>query len=340
MNGDGLPLVVLSHGGGGSLASHYDTPLALAHAGFVAAAISHTGDTYDDQSKVLQLWIRPELLPILVSYMLRDWPQHERLDGKRIGAFGFSNGRFTVLVGAGGIPDLRRIGPFCEAHSHQDLCRALKKARFDPSHLADDVPPSAWVADLRIKAVVMAAPAFAFTFPRNGLRNVRIPIQLWRAADDRHQPSPYYEEFLRQRLSQAPEYHVVPGAGHYDFLPPCSVALIAANPLLCADPSGFNRITFHEKFNRDIVRFFRRTLNAPMRSPLPDQSRSVPFRLEQSLSLLVATACIWETCLVYGVCDTTFIAMRPARVAPPNTTSPKVKSLIRSPRNEYLRTFY
>jgi predicted dienelactone hydrolase len=55
MKGYDLPLVVICHGGGGSFASHYDTALALAHAGFVAAAISHVGDTYDDQSKVLQV---------------------------------------------------------------------------------------------------------------------------------------------------------------------------------------------------------------------------------------------------------------------------------------------
>lgn len=260
VKGDDLPLVVISHGGGGSFASHYDTALALAHAGFVAAAISHTGDTYDDQSKALELWVRPQQLRVLVSYLLHGWPQHEQLDGNRIGAFGFSNGGFTVLVAAGGIPDLNKIGPYCQAHPGHDLCQALKRAKVDPSHLGDDVPSGAWVADPRIKAVVMAAPAFAFTFTTDELKNVRIPIQLWRAADDHHQPNPYYEESLRQRLPQAPEYRVVPGAGHYDFLPPCSASLAAANPFVCADPSGFNRTAFHEEFNRDIVRFFRSIL--------------------------------------------------------------------------------
>jgi predicted dienelactone hydrolase len=38
--GSNLPLVVLSHGGGGGYESHYDTALSLAHAGFVVAAVS------------------------------------------------------------------------------------------------------------------------------------------------------------------------------------------------------------------------------------------------------------------------------------------------------------
>src|SRR5215510_2632066 len=52
LTGDRLPLVLISHGVGGSLASHYDTVLALAQAGFVVAAVTHTGDNSQDQSFV------------------------------------------------------------------------------------------------------------------------------------------------------------------------------------------------------------------------------------------------------------------------------------------------
>src|ERR1700733_1527235 len=50
--GRGLPLVVMSHGTGGSFEGHYDTALALAEAGFVVAAVPHTGDNYGDQGQV------------------------------------------------------------------------------------------------------------------------------------------------------------------------------------------------------------------------------------------------------------------------------------------------
>src|SRR6266481_1867141 len=45
-----LPLVLISHGTSGSFASYYDTALALAEAGFVVGALTHTGDNYMDQS--------------------------------------------------------------------------------------------------------------------------------------------------------------------------------------------------------------------------------------------------------------------------------------------------
>lgn len=257
--GDHLPLVVLSHGGAGWYGAHYDTALALAHAGFVAAAVSHAGDTVNDQSGVLQLWRRPEQLHRLIDYMLDTWHGHERLDGKRIGAFGFSNGGFTVLVAAGGVPDLSTIAPFCEAHAGQDLCEALHHAGVD-LHFAANVPARAWVHDPRIRAAVIAAPAFGFAFGRAGLSGVRVPLQLWSAADDRHQPHPYYDEPVRDGLPRAPDYRLVADAGHYDFLPPCGARLSRTQPALCSSLPGFDRATFHDRFNADVVRFFRAML--------------------------------------------------------------------------------
>lgn len=257
--GHRLPLVVMSHGGGGWYGSHYDTALALAHAGFVAAAVSHAGDTFDNQTGVLQLWRRPAQLHRLVDYMFDEWRSHGRLDAARIGAFGFSNGGFTVLVAAGGIPDLSQITPYCEAHPEHDLCEALKRAGVDP-HFGADVPASAWVHDPRIMAVVIAAPAFGFTFGRAGLSSVRAPIQIWRAADDRHQPHPYYDEAVRADLPRTLEYHVVANAGHYDFLPPCDARLSRKTPEVCNSLPGFDRAAFHEQFNADVVQFFQAML--------------------------------------------------------------------------------
>ncbi|MCC8401577.1 dienelactone hydrolase [Paraburkholderia sp. MMS20-SJTN17] len=254
-----LPLVVLSHGGAGWYGGHYDTALALARAGFVAAALSHAGDTFDDQSRVLQLWRRPAQLHRLVDYMLDDWHGHEQLDAARVGAFGFSNGGFTALVAAGGIPDLATIAPFCEAHPDHDLCEALRHANVDV-HSGAQVPAGAWVHDPRIEAVVIAAPSFGFAFGRAGLSGVRAPVQLWSAADDRHQPHPWYDEPVRDGLPRAPAWHVVDNAGHYDFLPPCDARLARRRPQICDSKPGFDRAAFHERFNAAVVQFFEAVL--------------------------------------------------------------------------------
>ena len=257
--GNRLPLVVMSHGGASWYGGHYDTALALAQAGFVVAAISHAGDTFDDQSHVLELWRRPAQLHRLLDYVLDEWRWHEQLNAARVGAFGFSNGGFTVLVAAGGVPDLVTIAPFCEAHPDQDLCQALQHAGVD-IRVSANVPASAWVHDPRIRAIAVAAPAFGFTFGRAGLSGVRVPVQLWSAADDHHQPHPYYDEPVRDDLTRAPDYHAVANAGHYDFLPPCDARLSRLRPEICKSLPGFDRAAFHEQFNADIVRFFQAKL--------------------------------------------------------------------------------
>jgi predicted dienelactone hydrolase len=259
LKGRALPLVVLSHGGGGSYAGHFDTALALARAGFVAASVSHAGDTSDDQSEVLKLWRRPAQLSRLIDYMLRDWRGHSRIDRRRAGAFGFSNGGFTVLVEAGGIPDLMKIDPYCAENPHHDLCVALRRAGLH-SAAAIQPPAGVWKPDARVRAIAMAAPAFGFTFDRAGLASVKVPVLIWRGADDQHQPNPWYEERIRNALPRTPEYEVVPDAGHYVFLPPCSDELRQRAPEICTDRRGFDRTEFHARFNAELVRFFRAAL--------------------------------------------------------------------------------
>jgi predicted dienelactone hydrolase len=110
------------------------------------------------------------------------------------------------------------------------------------------------------------APALGFTFSPEGLKNVGVPVQLWRAENDVVVPHPRYAEAVRLALPQAPEYHVVPDAGHFDFLAPCSTALASIAPTICTSAGGFDRVAFHATFNAAVLGFFNRTLAAGSRS--------------------------------------------------------------------------
>jgi predicted dienelactone hydrolase len=254
VEGTGLPLVVISHGHGGSYAGHFDTALALADAGFVVAALSHNGDSWRDQSNPTAIWERPRQLKLLTDYMLGAWGGHGRIDANRVGAFGFSAGGFTVLTAAGGEPDLRTIADHCQAHPAFEVCQIVAQHELP---LDTEI---VWTHDPRIKAVVSAAPALGFAFDDKALAAVRQPVQLWRAEDDQILPHPYYAEAVRLALPTPPETHVVADAGHYDFLAPCSAKLAARVPVICTSKPGFDRAAFHERFDADIVAFFTRTL--------------------------------------------------------------------------------
>jgi len=59
------PLIVISHGNGGDFRSHHDTAAALAKAGFVVAALTHTGDNWRDQSRATDIVGRTRQLSVL-----------------------------------------------------------------------------------------------------------------------------------------------------------------------------------------------------------------------------------------------------------------------------------
>lgn len=256
VQGKALPLVVMSHGTGGSFLGNYDTAIALADAGFVVAAVTHTGDNYVDQSRSTFIMDRPRHMSRLIDHMLASWDSRGLIDSKRVGMFGFSAGGFTTLVSIGARADFSRVAPLCRNHPGDYVCRLIAKsgqadlARPDPSR----------AHDRRVKAAVVAAPALGFTLPPDQQGDVKVPVQLWRAENDEILPHPRYAEAVQQALSQSPDYRVVANAGHFDFMAPCNEKLASIAPHICASAAGFDRDAFHKVFNGAVAAFFNKNL--------------------------------------------------------------------------------
>jgi predicted dienelactone hydrolase len=102
--------------------------------------------------------------------MLSAWPDRNKLDSQRIGFFGFSRGGYTGLVVAGGNPDFGRADVMCPESSPWAICAVLR---------TNETP--AFAHDSRLKALVIADPAFGSLFGQKGLKDVKIPIQLWQS---------------------------------------------------------------------------------------------------------------------------------------------------------------
>jgi predicted dienelactone hydrolase len=253
--GDKLPLVVISHGRAGWFGGHHTTAAALADAGFIVAAADHPGDNMQDRTRVDHLSVlveRPADIKRLVDFMLLSWEQSARIDRDRIGLFGFSMGGYAALVVVGGEPDLRRGLVGCEGSDF----RACEDLRSGETRV--DAAPH----DARIKAAVIADPGPSFFFPISGLQTVNVPLQLW-SSDPTLAPN-YVSGCcglgIRSRLPSSPDFHLVPNAIHFSFLPPCSPAEVKDSPRICADAPGFDRAAFHKDFNAAILAFFRKHL--------------------------------------------------------------------------------
>jgi predicted dienelactone hydrolase len=100
-----FPLIVISHGTGGSGLSMAWLGEALAAHGYIAAAVNHPGNNATEPYTVEGFsiwWERARDLSEVINRMLADTEFSGRIDPKRIGAAGFSLGGYTMsklLVG-------------------------------------------------------------------------------------------------------------------------------------------------------------------------------------------------------------------------------------------------
>ncbi|MDP9600745.1 UNVERIFIED_ORG: putative dienelactone hydrolase [Variovorax paradoxus] len=255
-----LPLIVISHGYGGSFLGHHDTAQALADAGFIVAAISHSQDNFQlrggPDDKIVALATRTTDIKRLIDHMLQKWPAHGRIAANQIGFYGFSRGGYTGLVLAGARPDFERLPPLpsspCATAPEGKACEWVKQG-------FQELLATPLTHDARIKVAVIADPV-SMLFDAQGLKNVKIPIELWASAYGGDGVTPESVAAVRRNLPVAPEWHVAEKAEHFGFLAPCSQAQIEAKAEICRDAPGFDRTAFHKAFNAEVAAFFARHL--------------------------------------------------------------------------------
>ncbi|MEZ5593480.1 MAG: hypothetical protein R3F53_23345 [Gammaproteobacteria bacterium] len=262
--GDKLTLIVLSHGDGGWMGGHADTALALAEAGYVAVAVTHPGNNYEDESAPPSKWLvsRPADIVETINYMLTSWFHASLLLPDNIGVFGFSAGGYTALAAARAKPDIDRTLQHCAVDPTEFVCQV---------GMIDEIAASSFrsskatlASDPRIRAISIAAPGLGFAFDPQGLAKVTIPVQIWSGALDDRVPHASNGLNLDNSLPEKAEVHIIEDAGHFAFLSPCNPALEKANPriwhMVCVDAPGFDRKAFHNEMNAEIIAFFDRTL--------------------------------------------------------------------------------
>ncbi|MGY0561180.1 alpha/beta hydrolase family protein [Luteimonas sp. A277] len=253
--GESLPLVVISHGHGGTLLGHHDTATALADAGFVVVSLNHPGDTFGDDSGAYRVAIfesRPRDVSRVLSFMLEEWPARGQLDHDAVGVFGFSRGGYTALALAGAKPNVTAAGQRLCSRWWSLIMPMCREIRFS----APELEPQ---ADPRIRAAVVVDPLNLFDDA--GLQSVRVPVQLWASELGGDGVEFEHIEAIRTALPQAPEYHVAKGAGHFAYLAPCAPRLAETAREICEDPEGFDRVAWHRAMNEAVVSFLKRHLS-------------------------------------------------------------------------------
>ena len=222
-----FPLVVISHGNGGSHLLYRTIGTHLAKNGYIVASVEHYGNNRNNnelENTTENLMNRPRHIILAVDAMLSDDELCRNIAPNKIAMIGHSMGGYTALALAGGIP------------------RTREGQRVE-------VP-----TDPRIRAIVLLAPGAGWFM--NSLDKVTIPILMLTAEHDAITPAWNAEVVLKSvpHRSQV-TFREIRNAGHFSFLSPFPDTMKNPNFPPSTDPAGFDRDEFHTRLPLDILDF-------------------------------------------------------------------------------------
>jgi predicted dienelactone hydrolase len=114
--------------------------------------------------------------------------------------------------------------------------------------------------DPRIRAVAALAPVMGLAATTRSLRAIDIPVAIIASPSD--ELVPFDQNAARYaRLIPRARLTTVPGAGHFAFMPVCTLPGRVVAAAVCVDSATApDRAAVHDKTAAAVVSFFRRTL--------------------------------------------------------------------------------
>lgn len=229
------PVLLLSHGNGGSARMMGWFGTAMARAGYVVIAVDHPGNNGMDpmtEAGSILMWNRVDDLAAALAAVQADPALATDIDSTRLGIAGYSAGGFTALVAAGARPDVQRLLAFCRAHPADGVCApqaetpSLTLARRLTAAATPALAP--WVAragDDRaiagVGVVFLIAPAMVQAFAPEELEKVTQPVSIVVGAADAVASPATNSDVVVAALPKA-TLTTLPAVGHYDFLSSCT----------------------------------------------------------------------------------------------------------------------
>ena len=266
------PLVLLSHGTGGSAVMMLWLGHYLAARGYIVAAVNHHGNTAAEKQRNAQgfllYWERAKDLRVVLDKMLADPVFGAHIDRARIGAAGFSLGGYTVISIAGGVFSPTEFDRFCHSRRKDFTCEPQPEFPDAPKLFAElkktDVVvqeslrhASDSYRDKRIKRVFAIAPALGSGFTRAGLSRIAIPVRIVVGQADEVAPPATNARRYASFIKGATLTVLSGNVGHYTFLADCTAYGKATLPI-CRDGEGVDRTVVHDRVGQMAFEFFEK----------------------------------------------------------------------------------
>jgi predicted dienelactone hydrolase len=267
------PVILFSHGYGGSARMMGWFTTSLARAGFVVVAVDHPGNNSADKKTpagAMLFWDRPDDLKVALAAARADADIGAHIDMRRVGVAGYATGGFAALAAAGAQVDFDRWVSFCRGRPTDGTCGPQLEfpLTLDDGLKALDAPDlAAEVAHARddhtipeVRAAFAIAPAIVQSLTPQSLGRLRSPVSIVLGDSDDVIPANTNGGAAARAIPGA-VLKVLPGIGHYDFLSTCSPAALASVPECQGIKTPQDRA--HEPTLQAAFRFFAQHLGPP-----------------------------------------------------------------------------
>ena len=259
------PVVLLSHGYGGSWRNLSWLAGKLVDQGYVVIAVDHSGTTTfnRDAEQAAMLWERPRDLSRALDAVLDEPDFAGNLDPDRVAAIGHSLGGWTVAELAGARFDPALFARDCEAGHSPRACALSAELGLGKPEIGQDL------RDPRVKAFVTLDLGLARGFSPGSLAQVEVPALIYGAGVDiGGLPATLESGWLAEHLPQdTSRLEMVPDAMHFSFMQLCkpgAEALIEAevpgDGIVCRDGGSRGRAAIHDAVAAQITGFLSQSL--------------------------------------------------------------------------------
>ncbi len=260
------PIVLLSHGTGGTVMQLEWLARDLAHRGFIAIGVDHHGNTSAEPYRAegfLCWWERARDLTVLLDRVEARGAFADRVDLDQTFVAGYSLGGCTAAAVLGAITETSR---FQSSPANKDFGRGPREFPDLADHLLGLIESSAifresWARmsndyrDVRVKAALLMAPGRSVLgFSERSLASIATPTRMVVGGSDFVWPAAIW---LHQRLRADTFHPLAEAAGHYVFLPEATETGRRADPDSCVDADAVDRRSVHRHVAALATELFR-----------------------------------------------------------------------------------
>lgn len=263
------PVILLSHGFGGSARMMGWFGTAMAGRGYIVVAVDHPGNNARDEMTLpgaVLWWDRAEDLRSALAATGRDPAIGPRADLSRVGVAGFSDGGFAALAATGARVISSRWYQFCRDNPDDGDCQPNLEftATFEERAKALAMPEfAAEVARAGedhtipgIRATFTMAPATIQALDPASLSGIRTPVYIMLGDADTIAPPRTCGLAAAAAIPNA-KVDLLPGVAHYDFL---SMYTDAGRAIIPACESAHAQADTHRRAIAAAEAFFGRYL--------------------------------------------------------------------------------